>query len=103
MPIQTFTTDDTKTFGIEAKCDAGYRVMGYRTVSGAALGGGTLRILTQPQGGGAPVPLADSKLTASTLDDNGDAVQQVTFISAGNVYVQLSGSSGSFSCEVFVV
>jgi hypothetical protein len=89
MAVRTFLADATQNFGIDAKCDIGYRVMAYS----GSLGGGTLQIKTKAGDASALVPLADAKLSAATLDDNGDAVQQVVFISSGQVHVTLSGAT----------
>lgn len=88
MPVHTFTSNEEWNVGIEAQCSAGYRTMVYS----GSLGGGTLRISTHIQGG-LKVPLADAKLSADMLDDNGDAIQQVVFRSSGNIYVELSGAT----------
>ena len=91
MPTKTFTqnTSAPETFGIEARCDGGYRVMSYS----GNLGGGTLRLFTQPNMNADPTPVPDGKLSASKLDSNNDAIQQVVFVSAGNVLVTLSGAT----------
>ena len=38
-------------------------------------------------------PLADAKLSAATVDDNGDAVMQVTFRTTGTIIVKLTGAT----------
>jgi hypothetical protein len=88
MPTKTFSTNEKWNAGIEAQCQAGYRTLAYS----GSLGGGTLRISTQIEGG-VDVPLADAKLTAATVDDNGDVVKQVVFQSSGNVFVELTGAT----------
>lgn len=87
MPKHTFSGDETWNAGIEAKCDAGYRTL----VFSGSLGGGTLQISTSIEGVESTVP--DSKLSAATLDGNGDAVKQMTFQTSGNISVTLSGST----------
>ncbi|TPW33249.1 hypothetical protein FJU08_01410 [Martelella alba] len=90
MVTKTLTADGETNFGIEAACDKGYRVLSYS----GSLGGGTLRIYTKLQDDDAvAVPVADAKLSAANVDDNGDVIQQVVFISVGNVLVTLSGST----------
>ncbi|MCZ4076292.1 hypothetical protein [Agrobacterium sp. LMR679] len=42
MPTKTLTQNGTENMGIEAKSDAGYRVLSYS----GSLGGGTLQLLT---------------------------------------------------------
>lgn len=77
--------------GLDAKSDSGFRTMVYKSNGGAGLGGGTLEIFTELEGVKTPVP--NSKLTAATLDDNGQAIQQVTFSSAGIVWIHLTGAT----------
>ncbi|WP_377299612.1 hypothetical protein [Rhizobium sp. SGZ-381] len=89
MAVRTFTDNSTKNFGIDAKCDAGYRVLAYS----GSLGGGTLQVFTKAGDASALVPLADAKLSAAKLDDNGDAIKQMVFVSAGQVHVTLSGAT----------
>lgn len=95
MANKNFTSDVTQNMGIEAKCEAGYRTLSYS----GNLGGGTLRISTVSDGVTSFVP--DSKLSGTTVDLNGDAIKQVNFVSTGQVYVGLTGSSGA-NCDVAV-
>ncbi|MGN8170496.1 hypothetical protein [Agrobacterium sp. 22117] len=99
MPNRTFTqnTATAESFGIEARCDGGYRVMSYS----GNLGGGTLRLFTQPNINADPTPVPDGKLSAANLDGNNDPIQQVVFVSAGNVLVTLSGATNP-NCTVTV-
>ncbi|MBY2992504.1 hypothetical protein HF272_13800 [Rhizobium leguminosarum] len=88
MAVKQFSADYDWNVGLEAQCRAGYRTVAYS----GSLGGGTLQLLTQVQDGDL-IALADAKLTAATVDDNGDVVRQMTFSSSGNVWVRLSGST----------
>lgn len=88
MPVRTFIGNAEWNAGIDAQCDAGYRTLTYS----GSLGGGTLGIHTQISGG-PKVPVSDAKLSAATVDDNNDVVQQLTFRSSGNVFVVLSGAT----------
>jgi hypothetical protein len=87
MPVHTFSADEEWNAGIEARSDAGYRTLVYS----GSLGSGTLSLKTNLEGVTSAVP--DSKLSAATLDGNGDAIKQMTFQSSGNVIVVLSGST----------
>lgn len=87
MPVHTYSDNEDWNSGIEAQSDRGYRTLVYKD----SLGGGTLEIFTSIEGVKTPVP--DSKLTAATVDGNGQAVQQVTFQSSGTVYVKLTGAT----------
>ncbi|MGG7535364.1 hypothetical protein [Rhizobium sp. 12,4] len=89
MAVKTFTADADWVVGLEAQCDVGYRTVAYT----GSLGGGTLRIWTQVADGGGLTPVADSKLSAGTVDGNGDVVQQLTFQSSGSITVKLTGST----------
>lgn len=99
MPTKTFTANTTvpENMAIEAKSDAGYRVLSYS----GSLGGGTLQLLTQCADGADQVPVPDGKLTAANVDGNGDPIRQVVFVSAGNVYVSLTGATAP-NCKVSV-
>ena len=97
MPTKTFSASGTVNMGIEAKSDAGYRVLSYS----GFLGGGTLRVLTQCADGADQVPVPDAKLSAANVDGNGDAIQQLVFVSAGNVYVSLTNATAP-TCKVSV-
>ncbi len=97
MPTKTFTQNKTENMGIEAKSDAGYRVLSYS----GSLGGGTLQLLTQCADGADQVPVPDGKLSAANVDGNGDAIRQVVFVSAGNVFVSLAGATAP-DCKVSV-
>ncbi|MCT7662317.1 hypothetical protein [Shinella kummerowiae] len=89
MTVKTFTANEEWNAGLEARSDAGYRMLSYN----GSLGGGTLQIFTQGQGGAPKVAVPDSKLSAAKVDSNGDPIQQVVFISAGNVWVHLTGAT----------
>ncbi|RVK75415.1 hypothetical protein CN154_15030 [Sinorhizobium meliloti] len=99
MPTKTFSADTVApvSFGIEARSDAGYRVLSYS----GSLGGGTLRVHTQVDGGEI-VPVPDSKLAAADVDGDSDPKQQLVFTSAGNVFVSLTGATAP-NCKVSVV
>lgn len=88
MAVHTFSANEEWNAGLEAQCDAGYRTVAYS----GSLGGGTLQIFTQVPGG-SKIALADAKLTAARLDDNGDVVRQVVFQSSGNIWIHLTGST----------
>lgn len=88
MPAVTFTANDEKSLGIDAKSDSGYRTMVYS----GDLGGGTLELFTKIEGVKTPVP--NGRLTAAMTDDNDQAIQQVAFSSSGNVWVHLTGATG---------
>ncbi len=100
MPTQTFANNTAATgvsFGVEARSDAGYRVLSYS----GNLGGGTLRVHTQVEGGDI-VPVPDTKLAIGDVDGKGDVKQQLRFISAGNVFVSLTGATTP-NCKVSVI
>jgi hypothetical protein len=97
MPTKTLTQNGTENMGIEAKSEAGYRVLSYS----GTLGGGTLQLLTQCGEGADQVPVPDSKLSAANVDGNGDPIRQMVFVSAGNVLVSLTGASAP-NCKVSV-
>lgn len=88
MELRTITANADYDFGIEAKCDAGYRVM----IASGNFGGGTLQIKTR-MSDFTLVPVSDAKLASTKLDDNGDQVQQVTFSSLGTVIVTMAGAT----------
>jgi hypothetical protein len=99
MPTKTLIADTAATgvsFGIEARSDAGYRVLSYS----GGLGGGTLRVHTQIEGADI-VPVPDTKLAIGDVDGKGDVKQQLQFTSAGNVFVSLTGSTAP-NCKVSV-
>lgn len=87
MPKATFTANDETSLGMNAKSDSGYRLMAYD----GDLGGGTLEIFTEIEGIKTPVP--NAKLDETMLDDNSQAIQQVAFSSAGNIWVHLTGAT----------
>jgi hypothetical protein len=90
MPVKVFTSNEEWKAGVDGRADAGYRVLSYD----GDLGGGSLQILTQSQDANAPkVPVPDSILDADKLDSNGDPIQQVVFISAGTIWVHLTGAT----------
>lgn len=97
MPTKTFTQNVTENMAIEAKSDAGYRVLSYS----GSLGGGTLQLFTQCADGADQVPVPDGKLSAANVDGNGDPIRQVVFVSAGNVFVSLTGATAP-NCKVSV-
>lgn len=82
------TENGDYNFGIFAENDKGYRCLAYD----GDLGGGTLQVLTQVPGGPL-TPVPDSKFSAATVDANGDTVQQVVFVSAGNIWLRLTGAT----------
>ncbi|MBV2183785.1 MAG: hypothetical protein KUL88_04485 [Rhizobium sp.] len=95
MPFKKFTADETWNTGLVGQCETGYRCLKYS----GSLGGGTLSVhslsldvdpeTTQP----IETPLADAEISAATVDDNGDAVKQVTFQTSGTIVVKLTGST----------
>lgn len=100
MPSKTFTqnTAEPESLGIEARCDGGYRVMSYT----GSLGGGTLRLYTKGADQAEATPVPDGKLSVANKDGNGDAIQQVVFVSAGNVLISLSGATNP-NCTVSIL
>jgi hypothetical protein len=90
-----FTADAIWNVGFDAASDKGYRTLAYKSADndGAELGGGTLQVLVLGDNTTGNVPLPDAKLSASVVDDNGDVVQLFTFSAAGNISVELSGST----------
>lgn len=98
MPTKIITADGDYNFGIDAKSDSGYRVLMYT----GSLGGGTLKLYTKPNDATTKVPVSNAELSTSTLDDGGDVVQQLVFMSAGQVIVNLSGSTAA-NVEVSVL
>lgn len=97
MSIRAFTADGFWNTGIPGYSDAGYRCMKYA----GSLGGGTLSIhslstdVDQATGEAIETPLTDAKISAATIDDNGDPVQQITFSTTGTIIIKLSGSVGA--------
>lgn len=95
MGIRHFTADGSWNTGIPGHSETGYRALKYS----GSLGGGTLSLhslsidVDQDTGAAIETPLADAKLSASTVDDNGDAVQQVVFSTTGTVVVKLAGAT----------
>lgn len=90
MATKTFTDNIEENFGLDARnTTGGYRVLSYS----GDLGGGTLTVKTKADEAADAVPVPDGTLSAADLDDNGNAVQQLVFISAGTVYVELSGAT----------
>jgi len=87
MPKHTFEADEEWNVGMEAKTDSGYNVIAYD----GNLGGGTLRVFTDIEG--VKTPVANSKIAAATNDTAGDDLEQLVFISAGNIIVALSGAT----------
>lgn len=98
MPTKTFTANTAapESFGIEAKAASGYRVLSYS----GSLGGGTLRVHTQADGGDI-VPVPNGKLNATMLDANNDVKQQLVVQSAGNIFVALTDAITP-NCKVSV-
>ena len=89
MATRTFTSNTTINFGLDAKCEIGYRVLSYT----GALGGGTLQVFTKAGESANLVPVPDSKLAAATVDGAGDVRRQLVFQSSGAVSVTLSGAT----------
>lgn len=95
MPFKKFTADGTWNTGMPGQCEAGYRCLKYS----GDLGGGTLSIHSLSQdldpetSATIETPLADAEISAGTVDDNGDAVKQVTFQTSGTIVVKLTGST----------
>ncbi len=95
MGIRKFTADATWNTGVPGYSENGYRCLKYS----GSLGGGTLSIhslsneVDQETGATIETPLADAKLSAATVDDNGDAVMQVTFRTTGTIIVKLTGAT----------
>lgn len=98
MPTKTFVADTAApvSMGIDARTDIGYRVLSYN----GSLGGGTLRVWTQAEGGDI-VPVPNGKLNATMQDANTDVRQQLVITSTGNVFVSLTGSTVP-NCKVSV-
>ncbi|MDW5313717.1 hypothetical protein [Rhizobium sp. PL01] len=98
MPTKTLTADTAApvSLGIDASTDVGYRVLSYS----GSLGGGTLRVHTQVDGGDI-VPVPNSKLVIGDVDTKGDVKQQLIFSSAGNVFISLTGATAP-NCKVSV-
>lgn len=98
MPVKTFTTNEEWNVGIEARSDVGYRTLSYS----GTLDGGTLQISTQIAEGDK-IAIADGKLNATKLDDNGDMIRQMVFQSSGNVFVTLSDGGVAINAKVGVL
>ena len=104
MAIKTFTADGVWNTGVPGRSEAGYRCLKYS----GTLGGGTLSVHSLSDevdsGTGATVetPLADAKLSAATVDDNGDVVRQMTFQTTGSIVVKLTGSTAPSALKVIV-
>ncbi|RXT29379.1 hypothetical protein B5P46_11910 [Rhizobium leguminosarum] len=88
MPQHRFQANEEWNAGIDAASDKGYRTLAYS----GSLGGGTLSLATGFDGG-LKIPVSDAELDATKVDDNGDAIKQFTFQSAGNVFVTLAGAT----------
>lgn len=86
MATKTMTADETWATGVQANRE--YNMLSYE----GSLGGGTLRVYSD--NAGVYSPLADSKLSAATVDGNGDAIQQMIFQTVGTITVVLSGAAG---------
>ena len=84
---KTMTADGEWNTGYSGKTDPGYYTLAYS----GSLGGGTLRIYSTIDEIKTPVP--NSKLSAATVDDAGDVVQQVIFSTSGTISVALSGAT----------
>lgn len=89
MAENRFTGNATWNVGIDAAAEKGFRVLAYS----GNLGGGTLQVFSSPSQNVQAVPLADAKLNAAKLDDNGDPIKQITFQASGNLQVVLSGAT----------
>lgn len=82
-----FTTNDIWTPDFPAANRTDFRTLAYE----GDLGGGTLRLYTLI--GDVDVPVPDSKLSAATLDSQGEVVKSFPFRSAGQIKVELSGAT----------
>ncbi|MCJ7993203.1 hypothetical protein J5N58_01150 [Rhizobium cremeum] len=95
MAIRKFTADGVWNTGIPGRSESGYRCLKYA----GSLGGGTLSVhsltdeVDSETAATIETPLADAELSATTLDDNGDAVQQMTFQTTGTIVVKLAGAT----------
>jgi len=87
MAEHTFTDNGEWVIPYAAQEGASYRTLAYQ----GDLGGGTLSVETTIDTVTAPVP--DGKLTAATLDANGDVVKSFPFRCSGRVTVKLSGAT----------
>lgn len=94
MASRTFTADFTWVTGVTANRQ--YNMLSYE----GSLGGGTLQVFSDNDTG-VYSPVADSKLNASKVDDNGDAIKQMTFWTVGAITVVLSGSTAP-NVEVYL-
>lgn len=94
MAEHRFQANETWVVGIDAAAEKGFRTLAYSTAhSGGTLGGGTLQLRSSHSANVASVPLADAKLSAAKVDDNGDVIKQITFQASGNLEVVLSGAT----------
>ncbi|ATN34727.1 hypothetical protein ACO34A_13045 [Rhizobium sp. ACO-34A] len=95
MAIRKFTDNADWNTGMPGRSESGYRCLKYS----GSLGGGTLSVhslsedVDQETGLTIETPLADAELSAATVDDNGDAVKQMTFQTTGTIVVKLAGAT----------
>jgi len=83
----TFTADDTWVTRKKFFTNRSKKILKYS----GDLGGGTLRIYSESYGFVTPVP--DSKLSIDTVDSNGDAIQEIVFLTTGKMIIELTGST----------
>ena len=83
----TFTADETWDTESSQIGPPDFRTIAYS----GSLGGGTLQLFTTM--GGITSAIPDSKLSAATLDTNGDVVKSYPFRATGNISVVLSGAT----------
>lgn len=100
MSVNLAANNDEKTLDLPGSSDRGYRCAVY-SLTGNGLSGGTLRFWSTIDG--VKVPIPNSKLTATTLDDNGDLVQMISFSAGGTISVQLTGAGASPNVTVAMV
>lgn len=99
MPKTTITANTTSgnevNLGIDGGAERGFRTLVYT----GSLGGGTVRLMTEIEGVRAYIP--NSKLTATTTDDDGNVVQSISFSANGTLYLELLGATApSFDVAV---
>lgn len=101
MWTQNITANGKVNTGLKAKHGIGWHVFGYS----GNLGGGTARVycrVTKEDGVTTDdIPVPDSKLVASDVDGDSDAIQMFEFRGFGDIIVELTGSSGA-NADFFV-
>lgn len=95
MAIKKFTADGTWNSTVPGYSEGGFRCLKYS----GDLGGGTLSIhslsteVDPETSATVETPVANAKLSAATVDGNGEAISQVVFQTTGTIVVKLTGAT----------